>query len=144
MVARRRWFPENDPPESVVTGLIGRFWAFRSRWSPRWPVLPALAVPSTRWSHRDPGCFQVCARRFPAHTRGLLDAPQGPSEPPQCDDLLFLLFAQDIAHADGAYKASRRSQCPGLYSLAGFQVTLIGRFWVTPEGLRGDPKQWLR
>jgi hypothetical protein len=25
---------------------------------------------------------------------------------------------------------------PGLFSLAGFQVTLIGRFWVTPEEYR--------
>jgi hypothetical protein len=62
----------------------------------------------------------------------LLDLPQRPSELPQCDDLLFLFFAQDIAHAEGAYRGSDRSQCPGL-SLAGFQVSLIGRFWLTPE-----------
>jgi predicted nucleic acid-binding protein len=42
----------------------------------------------------------------------LLDRP---SELPQCDNLLFLLFAQDIAHADRGYKPSRHSQCPGLY-----------------------------
>jgi hypothetical protein len=56
-----------------------------------------------------------------------LDAPPRPSELPECDDLFFLFFAQDIAHvdeADEAYKGSRRSQCPGLY---------CGRFWVTPE-----------
>jgi hypothetical protein len=41
--------------------------------------------------------------------------------------------SEDIAHAEGAYKLSPRSQCPGLLPLAGFQVTLIGRFWVTPE-----------
>ena len=46
---------------------------------------------------------------------GLLDAPQGPSELPQRDDLLFLFFAQDIAHADGGYRPSRQSQCPGFY-----------------------------
>jgi len=29
----------------------------------------------------------------------------------------------------------RRNQRPhALFSLAGFEVTLIGRFWVTPEG----------
>jgi hypothetical protein len=28
--------------------------------------------------------------------------------------LLFLFVAQDIAHAEGAYKGSSRSQCPGL------------------------------
>ena len=27
----------------------------------------------------------------------------------------------------------RRSQCPDSVSLAGFQTSLIGRFWVTPE-----------
>jgi hypothetical protein len=27
----------------------------------------------------------------------------------------------------------RRSQCPASVSLAGFQTSLIGRFWVTPE-----------
>ena len=43
-----------------------------------------------------------------------------PSELPQCDDLLFLLFAQDIAHAEGAYKGSGRSQCPGLSRWPGF------------------------
>jgi hypothetical protein len=29
---------------------------------------------------------------------------------------------------------ARRDQCPGRYlSLAGFEVTIIGRFWVTAE-----------
>jgi len=31
----------------------------------------------------------------------LLDTMQGPSELSQCDDLLFLSLAQDIANADG-------------------------------------------
>jgi hypothetical protein len=53
---------------------------------------------------------------------------------PSAMTLLFFFCAQDIAHAQGAYKRSPRSQCPGLLPLAGFQVTLIGWFWVTPEG----------
>jgi hypothetical protein len=48
---------------------------------------------------------------------------------------LLFFFAQDIAHAEGAYIRSLRSQCPGLLPLAGFQVTLIGRIWVTPEAV---------
>jgi hypothetical protein len=33
---------------------------------------------------------------------------------------------------------ARRDQCPGRYlSLAGFEVTIIGRFWVTAE-VQGD------
>jgi hypothetical protein len=46
--------------------------------------------------------------------------------------LLSFVFAQGVAHADEGYKALRRSQRPGV-SLAGFQVTFIGRFWVTAE-----------
>ena len=51
------------------------------------------------------------------------------------DNLLSLFCAQDIAHADGAcfgfpsVSMSRAYLC----SLAGFQVTTIGRFWVTAE-----------
>ena len=89
--------------------------------------------PCSRWPHRDPGRFQIGACRFPTHTGGLLDAPQRPAQPSQRDDLLFLLFAQDIAHGDGGYSLSSRSMSRALLSLAGFQVTLIGRFWVTAE-----------
>jgi hypothetical protein len=47
---------------------------------------------------------------------------------------LFFRFAQDVAHIDEGYRALRRIQRPrALSSLAGFQVTFIGRFWVTPE-----------
>jgi hypothetical protein len=53
-------------------------------------------------------------------------AALSPSSFPQCYDLLFFLFAQDIAHAERAYKGSSRSQCPGLH-MAGFAVTLHGR-----------------
>jgi hypothetical protein len=43
-----------------------------------------------------------------------------------------LLFAQDIAHAEGAYKGSSRVNVLGL-TMAGFQLTLHGRIWVIPE-----------
>ena len=61
------------------------------------------------------------ARR--AFTFLLLDPAQCPAELPQCDNLLFRFLAQDIAHTEGAYKGSSRSQCPGL---------MVGRF-------SGDP-----
>jgi hypothetical protein len=49
--------------------------------------------------------------------------------------LLFFRFAQDVAHIDEGYRALRRIQRPrASFSLAGFQVTFIGRFWVTAEG----------
>jgi len=64
----------------------------------------------------------------------LLDAPQWPSEPSQGNHLLFFRFVQDVAHIDEGYRALRRFQRPrASFSLAGFQVTFIGRFWVTAE-----------
>src|SRR5439155_14346924 len=86
-----------------------------------------------RRTHRDPGCFQISAWRFSTHTSGLLNAPKRPAEPSQCDDLLFLFFVQDIAHAGGAYPAASMSRTS--LSLAGFQLIIIGRFWVTAEAI---------
>ena len=58
-----------------------------------------------------------------------------PSQPPQCDDWLLLFFAQDIAHVDRGYLPSRQNQRPErCLSLAGFEVTLYGRFWGDPRG----------
>src|SRR5262249_38748344 len=55
----------------------------------------------------------------------------------QCDDLLFLFFAQDIAHV--TERNSPPVQCPdSAISLAGFQVSTYGRFWVSPEELASD------
>jgi len=57
----------------------------------------------------------------------LLDASKRPAELSQRDDLLFLFFVQDIAHADGAYPSvsmSRTFLIVGRFSadnhLAGF------------------------
>ncbi|MGA2328477.1 MAG: hypothetical protein ABSH05_19545, partial [Bryobacteraceae bacterium] len=44
----------------------------------------------------------------------------------------------DIAHADGEVKLSSVSMSWVSVSLAGFQVTISGRFWVTPEGRIGE------
>jgi hypothetical protein len=50
--------------------------------------------------------------------------------------LLFFRFAQDVAHIDEGYRALRCIQRPrASFSLAGFQVTFIGRFWVTAEAI---------
>jgi len=50
----------------------------------------------------------------------------------QRDNLSLLLFAQDIAHANGGY-SSVRVNVLTTFSLAVFQVTTIGRIWVTAE-----------
>jgi len=76
----------------------------------------------------------MCACRFSAHTRSLLDAPKRPAELSERDYLLFLFFIQDIAHADGAYPPVGMSRTLAL-SLAGFQLIIIGRFWVITEDI---------
>ena len=43
-------------------------------------------------------------------------------------------FAQDVAHIDEGYMPTSKSTSRTSFSLAGFQVTLIGRFWVTAGG----------
>ena len=63
----------------------------------------------------------------------LLNSTQRPAELPERDHLFLLLFAQDIAHVDGGYSLPL-SNVLTTFSLAGFQVTTIGRFWVTAEG----------
>ncbi|MGA2725329.1 MAG: hypothetical protein ABSG79_23330, partial [Bryobacteraceae bacterium] len=43
----------------------------------------------------------------------------------------------DIAHEDGGYRPHVRVNVLGDgLQLAGFQMTLTGRFWVTPEALQ--------
>src|SRR5271157_1415969 len=102
--------------------LVGRFWR-----SP---------PPTTGRTHCNPSRFQVCAGGFATDLGGLLDPSQRPSQSPQSYDLLFLLFVQDIGHAHGAYKPPPASMSQTLLSLAGFQVILIGRFWVIAEGFK--------
>ena len=70
--------------------LIGRFCRF--------------TPPLTRRSIVDTGGFQVCGRRLTSYPGSSLDPPQRPSQPPQGNDLLFILFAQDVTHIDGGYR----------------------------------------
>ena len=60
------------------------------------------ASPRSRWPYGHSSRLQIGAGGLPAHAGFLLDAAQWPAQPPQCDDLITFLFAQDIAHADGA------------------------------------------
>jgi len=62
---------------------------------------------------------------------GSFNPPQGPAKTAQRKDLLFLFFAQDIHRRRIIL---RLSQCPGsAISLAAFQVSTDGRFWVSAE-----------
>ena len=57
-----------------------------------------IPSPPARRTHRDSRSPEICTGSFAANVRRSLNAPQRPSQPPQRDDLLFLFFAQDIAH----------------------------------------------
>lgn len=52
--------------------------------------------------------------------------------------MLFLVRAQDIAHAEGPIRAPLGVNAPG-FAMAGFQLTLYGRIWVTPEVQSDSP-----
>ena len=69
---------------------------------------------------------------------GSFNPPQRPAKPAERKDLLFVFFAQDIHRRRIIL---RLSQCPGsAISLAAFQVSTDGRFWVSAEA----PIRWQR
>ena len=86
------------------------------------------AAPGTRRPDGDARSLQVASGSLPANSGFFLDAPQRPAQPPQRDDLLSFLFAQDIAHVDGGYPSIAVNVLPQLRwpvfsrpSLAGFE-----------------------
>jgi len=94
-----------------------------------WRQLPTPGPPDG-----DPGRLQVGAGRLPAHPGRLLDAPQRPAQPPECQYLMFFVVAQDVGHVDeGIHTLLAASTSWGATSLAGFQVSTTGRFWVSTE-----------
>src|ERR1700721_3686074 len=91
-----------------------------------------MKAPAARRPERNPGNAQIVDRRLTPHSRCLLDSTQGPPKPSQRDHLFASLFAQDISHPTEA-NGPRRKLCLDLFAMAGFQVTLYGRFWVTAK-----------
>src|SRR5262245_55313440 len=72
-----------------------------------------------------------------ARTTGLLDAPQRPAKSPERHDLLLSMLVQDVAHGrDGARSSGGRQRLGRLCLVAGFQVSIDGRFWVVYRGFR--------
>ena len=108
-------------PKPAIGGhLYGRFC--------RIPSPPACRT------HCDSSGPQIGSGRFAANVCRSLDAPQRPPQPPQRDDLLFLFFAQDIAHV------TERNSPP--VSMSCFSY-LVGRFsgvhrWPVLGVPRGD------
>ena len=73
----------------------------QGRWPPLWPVLPHSGPNRPAAELRSPPPSDT-GGRFPPDVRRSFNAPQRPAEPAQGNHLLFLFFAQDIAHVDGA------------------------------------------
>ena len=93
-----------------------------------------VAARTTAAPHPKASGFQVAAGRLPAHPGGLFDAAERPAESPQRQNLLSFLVSQDVAHAAQERRVPRRRQRLGsLSEMAGFQVSINGRFWVSTE-----------
>ena len=152
--ARRHWPRGCARPRPVATARRSRstpaMAAFAPAWS-RWtPALAGFAVPGSVdtsigrfWRRapiapgrgRDPRRLQIRARRLAPHPRRLLDAPQRPAQPPQRQDLLLasLSLKTFAIPAAGPRLAAPRQRLERLPRLAGFQVSINGRFWVSTE-----------
>ena len=83
---------------------------------------------------RQPRRLQIGADRLAAAPGRLFDAPERPSQAPKRQDLLSLRVAQDVAHpGEGPCRPCRRQRLSRGPLMAGFQVSINGRFWVSPE-----------
>jgi hypothetical protein len=119
-------------------GWTGRFWPAglggHRGWTGR-----VWRRPRPRKSHRDAGLFQIGAGRFSSHTGGLLDRAQRPSQAPKGQNLLLIGLAQDV-HLGGGPHLPRLVKVLFLrLSLAGFQLSITGRFWVSPKEVAENP-----
>ena len=95
----------------------------------------AACVAGRPWAaDRQPRRLQIGADRLAAAPGRLFDAPERPSQAPKRQDLLSLLVAQDVAHpGEGPCRPCRRQRLSRGPLMAGFQVSINGRFWVSPE-----------
>src|SRR6266545_1443265 len=83
----------------------------------------------------DPGGLEIGARRLATDAGRLFDTPERPAQPPQGQNLLLSVVSQDVGHADGESTLSTAASTSwgAATSLAGFQVSTTGRFWVSTE-----------
>jgi hypothetical protein len=70
-----------------------------------------------------------------------LDAAERPAEPAQRQDLLLLVVAQDVGHVGGetTVPSPPSTSWGAATSLAGFQVSMTGRFGVSTEVISQTP-----
>jgi hypothetical protein len=98
----------DGPPEAPGLARIGP----PGRGAPYWPVFAVLVVPKLPVSvprSRPPAGKRLLF--LDAHRQRLARCAAGAI---RASPVRWLVFFFAIAHGDGAYKASRRSQCPGL------------------------------
>ena len=109
-MARTRWMSDSGPAAvPLLAREIGRFFGRRvgGHLYGRFCRRGRIPAPPARRPDRNPRRLQVPGSRFPPDACGLLNPPQRPAQPAQGNYLLFLFFAQDIAHVDGAYSPVR-------------------------------------
>jgi len=82
----------------------------------------------------------------PSVTRTAFDPAQRPAQPPQGQNLSLPVVAQDVDHGDGesTLSAVASTSWGASTSLAGFQVSTTGRFWVSTEDLRSPTNHGTR
>ena len=84
---------------------------------------------SSTAAHRDAGRLQIGARSLAADRGGLFDPPESPPQASERKDLLLFFVVQDIAHPGVGTRVPRRRQRLGqLRLMAGFEVSINGRF----------------
>ena len=109
----------NSAPKSVITSLAGFAAGDSGRLASVALARPRVGnhsvgrfcgrtSPLARRPEGDPCGFQIRGCRLPPYTGRSLDASQRPSQSPQRDDLLFVLFAQDVTHIVGGYRPRAR------------------------------------
>ena len=114
------WLPRRFLGRRVGGHLYGRFCRIPS--------------PPTRWTHRDSRSPEIGSGSFAANVCRSLNAPQRPSQPSQRDDLLFLFFAQDIAHVTER-NLSASSMSRFSYLIGRFSVVHVWPVLGVPRGL---------
>jgi hypothetical protein len=96
--------------------------------------------------HGEPGGLEVGPGGLAPHARRRFNAAQRPAQLPEGNDLPLLRVAQDVRHAGGgAHSPTAASTSERLLPMAGFQLSIYGRFWVSTEGCswargRGYPR----
>ena len=148
--SRSRWTPRAWPLRAGVGGHLRAWWPVLTRpgrWTPPawWPVLAATPRPAAR--ARAPGSRRPSDRRSPSR--------DGPRSPARCAAATI-----PVAPAPGLAAVCRRPrrcssrrgttgssprQRLGRYVVvAGFQVSISGRIWVSTEGLGARRRERLR